>query len=303
MLPSAPLPALPTLFPLLWLLQGSSVLFPLCVLSAPPLPTVPLHADSSQPAGCDLTPWEFQEQLPSRIPRVFPEDMGPKSQPVPEPISLRSLFYSSSVHSSHLFLISSASIRSLSFLSFMVPIFQWSVVLIFPIFLKSSLVFTLSVVTLYFFAFFSEEGLPISPAILWNSAFSLVYLSLSPLLFLSLLFSAVCKASSENLCAFLHLFFFGMVLFAFFCTIFREGNGTPLQYSCLENPMDGGAWKAAVHGVAKSQTQLSDFPFTFHFHALEKEMATHSSVLAWRIPWAKEPGRLQSMGSRRVRHN
>ena len=58
----------------------------------------------------------------------------------------------------------------------------------------------------------------------------------------------------------------------------REGNGTPLQYSCLENPMDGGAWWAAVHGVAKSWTQLSDF--TFHFHALEKEMATHSSVLA-----------------------
>ena len=63
-----------------------------------------------------------------------------------------------------------------------------------------------------------------------------------------------------------------------------EGNGTPLQYSCLENPMDSGAWWAAVHGVAKSQTQLSDFTFTFHFHALEREMATHSSVLAWRIP-------------------
>ena len=59
-----------------------------------------------------------------------------------------------------------------------------------------------------------------------------------------------------------------------------EGNGTPLQYSCLENPMDGGAWWAAVHGVAKSQTGLSDFTLTFHFHALEKEMATHSSVLA-----------------------
>ena len=55
-----------------------------------------------------------------------------------------------------------------------------------------------------------------------------------------------------------------------------EGNGTPLQYSCLENPMDGGAWRAAVHGVAKSRTRLSDFTFTFHFHALEKEMATHS---------------------------
>ena len=70
----------------------------------------------------------------------------------------------------------------------------------------------------------------------------------------------------------------------------REGNGTPLQYSCLENPMDGGAWWAAVYGVAKSQTQLGDFTFTFHFHALEKEMATHSSVLAWEIPGTEEPG-------------
>ena len=83
----------------------------------------------------------------------------------------------------------------------------------------------------------------------------------------------------------------------------REGNGNPLQYSCLENPMDGGAWGAAVHGVAKSQARLSDFPFTFHFHALEKEMATHSSVLAWRIPGTAEPGGLPSMGSHRVRHN
>ena len=64
----------------------------------------------------------------------------------------------------------------------------------------------------------------------------------------------------------------------------REGDGTPLQYSCLENPMDGGAWWAAVHGVTKSWTRLSNFTFTFHFHALEKEMATHSSALAWRIP-------------------
>ena len=82
-----------------------------------------------------------------------------------------------------------------------------------------------------------------------------------------------------------------------------ESNGTPLQYCCLENPMDGGAWWAAVHGVAKSQTRLSDFPFTFHFHALEKEMATHSSVLAWRTPWTEKPGRLQSMGSHRVGHD
>ena len=79
-----------------------------------------------------------------------------------------------------------------------------------------------------------------------------------------------------------------------------EGNGIPLQYSCLENPMVGGAWWDAVHGVAKSRTWLSDFTFTFHFHALEKEMATHSSVLAWRIPGMGEPGGLPSMESHRV---
>ena len=82
-----------------------------------------------------------------------------------------------------------------------------------------------------------------------------------------------------------------------------EGNGTPLQYSCLENPMDGGAWWAVVHGVAKSRTWLSNFTFTFHFHALEKEMATHSSVLAWRIPGTGETGGLPSMGLHRVRHD
>ena len=77
----------------------------------------------------------------------------------------------------------------------------------------------------------------------------------------------------------------------------------PLQYSCLENVMDGEAWWAAVHGVAKSRTRLSDFTLTFHFHALEKEMATHSSVLAWRIPGTGEPGGLPSMGSHRVGHD
>ena len=80
-------------------------------------------------------------------------------------------------------------------------------------------------------------------------------------------------------------------------------NGTPLQYSCLENPMDEGAWWAAVHGVARSRTRLSDFTFTFHFHVLEKEMATHSSVLAWRIAGTGEPGRLLSVGSHRVGHD
>ena len=83
----------------------------------------------------------------------------------------------------------------------------------------------------------------------------------------------------------------------------REGNGTLLQYSCLENLMDGEDWCAAVHGVTKSWTRLSDFTFTFHFHVLEKEMATHSSVLAWRIPGTGEPGGLPSMGSHRVGHN
>ena len=82
-----------------------------------------------------------------------------------------------------------------------------------------------------------------------------------------------------------------------------EGNSYPLQYSCLENPMDGRAWWAAVHGVTQSRTRLSYFTFTFHFHALEKEMATHSSVLAWRIPGMGKPGGLPSMGSHRVGHD
>ena len=81
-----------------------------------------------------------------------------------------------------------------------------------------------------------------------------------------------------------------------------EGNGNPLQYSCLENPIDGGAWRAAVLGVTKSRTGLSNFTFTF-LHALEKEMATHSSVLAWRIPGTGEPGGLLSLGSHRVGHD
>ena len=92
-------------------------------------------------------------------------------------------------------------------------------------------------------------------------------------------------------------------VFILACPKIGEGNGTPLQYSCLEDPMDGGAWWAAVPGVLKSRTRLSDFTFTFHFHALEKEMATHCSTLAWRIPWTEEPDGLQSVGSQRVRHS
>ena len=84
---------------------------------------------------------------------------------------------------------------------------------------------------------------------------------------------------------------------------FGEGDGTLLQYSCLKNSIDGGAWWAAVHGFVKSRARLSDFPFTFRFHALEKEMATHSSVLAWTIPGTGEPGGLPSMGSHRVGHD
>ena len=87
----------------------------------------------------------------------------------------------------------------------------------------------------------------------------------------------------------------------YFASVWDDSNGTPLQYACLENPMDGGAWWAAVHGVAKSQTRLGDF--TFHFHALDKEMLTHSSVLAWRIPETGEPDGLPSMGLHRVGHD
>ena len=92
----------------------------------------------------------------------------------------------------------------------------------------------------------------------------------------------------------------------FFVHSMGEGNGTPLQYSCLANPMDGGAWWAAVHGVARSWTRLSDFTFTFHFHfslSCIGEMTTHPSVLAWRIPGTGKSGGLPSMGSHRVGHN
>jgi len=103
-----------------------------------------------------------------------------------------------------------------------------------------------------------------------------------------------------SLCLCLYFCFPNKIIYTIFL---GEGNGTPLQYSCLANPMDGGAWWAAVHGMTRSRTRLSDFTFVFHFHALENEMATHSSVLAWRIPGAGEPGGLPSMGSHRVRHN
>ena len=107
-----------------------------------------------------------------------------------------------------------------------------------------------------------------------------------------------------RLCLPCPIIIYSLVLkFCLLSTFGGEGNGTPLQYSCLEYPMDGGAWWAAVHGVMKSRTRLSDFTFTFHFHALQKEMATHSSVLARRIPGTGEPGGLPSMGSHKVGHD
>ena len=111
-----------------------------------------------------------------------------------------------------------------------------------------------------------------------------------------------CKWSVKVLLLLFYSQFPVLCLFISVSVCFGKGDGTPLQYSCLANPMDGGAWWAAVHGVSKSRTRLSDFTFTFHFHALEKEMATHSSVLAWRIPGTGETGGPPSLGSHRVRH-
>ena len=121
------------------------------------------------------------------------------------------------------------------------------------------------------------------------------------------------EASVRTLCGTTHWFKIGKgicqgyilssYLFNLYAEYIRKGNGTPLQYSCLENPMNGGTWWAAVHGVTKSQTRLSDFTFTFHFPASEKEMSTHSSILAWRIPGTEEPSGLPSVGLHRVGHN
>ena len=115
-----------------------------------------------------------------------------------------------------------------------------------------------------------------------------------------------CWWTNDRIFGNLLLLLTGLFMSEFFVTLWTiagEGNGTPLQYSCLENPMDGGAWWAVVHGVAKSRTRLSDFTFTFHFHALQKEMGPHSSVLALKIPGTVEPGGLPSMGSHRVGHD
>ena len=122
-------------------------------------------------------------------------------------------------------------------------------------------------------------------------------------LLISVSFVAECRLQSMGLVAPRHVGSFQIRDWTHVSCIDGEGNVNPLQYFCLENPMDGGAWWAAVHGVAKSRTRLSNFTFMFHLHALEKEMATHSSALAWRIPGTREPGGLPSMGSHRVGHD
>ena len=137
--------------------------------------------------------------------------------------------------------------------------------------------------------------------ILCNSVFIWVYLFLSPLPFTSL--QLFVKPPQTTLLPSCFSFPLGGFVCCLLYNIIREGNGTPLQCSCLGNPKDGGAWWAAVHGAARSRTRLSDFTFTFYFHALEKEMATHSSVLAWRIPGTEELGGLQSLGLHRVGHD
>ena len=117
------------------------------------------------------------------------------------------------------------------------------------------------------------------------------------------IYACVLMSSLVERASFLFIFSSTVTVFSGSSVIAGEGNGTPLQYSCLANPMDGGAWWAAVHEVTKSRTGLNDFTFTFHFPALEKAVATHSSVLAWRIPGTGEPGGLPSMGSHRVGHD
>ena len=126
--------------------------------------------------------------------------------------SWRSFLYSSSVYSCHLFLISSASIRSLPFLSFIEPIFAWNVPLVSLIFLKRSLVFRILLFSSVSLLWLLKKAFLSVLDILWNSVFKWVYLSFSPLLFTSRLFTAICKASADSHFAFLHLFFLGMVL-------------------------------------------------------------------------------------------
>ena len=132
------------------------------------------------------------------------------------------LFLYSSVYSCHLFLISSASVRSIPFLSFIEPIFAWNVLLVSLIFLKRSLVFPILLFSSISLHWSLRKAFLSLLAILWNSAFKWIYLSFSPLLFTSLLFTAICKASSDSHFAFLHFFSLGMVLLPVSCTMWQE---------------------------------------------------------------------------------
>ena len=151
--------------------------------------------------------------------------------------SWRSFLYSSSVYSCHLFIVSSASVRAIPFLSFIVPVFAWNIPLV-SNFLEEISTISHSVVFLYFFALIAEEGFLISPSILWNSTFRWVYRSFPPLPLASLLFSAICKASSDNHFACLHFFFLRMVLITASCrelwTSFYNSSGT---HSIRSNPL------------------------------------------------------------------
>ena len=152
--------------------------------------------------------------------------------------------------------------------------------------------------TMALFIFLLKYSCFIMCSFLLYSKVNQLYIYIYPLFWISFPFRSLESIEKSSLCYTVGSHQLPVLYIVVY--IYGEGNGTPLQYSCLENPMGGGAWQAAVHGVTKSRTQLSDFTFTFHFHALEKEMATHSSVLAWRIPGTGEPGRLPSMGSHRV---
>ena len=154
-------------------------------------------------------------------------------------VSLTSFLYSSSVYSCHLFLISSASVRSILFLSFIVPIFAWNASLVCLIFLKRSLVFLILLFSSISLHWSLRKAFLSLFAILWDSAFRWIYLSFSHLLLASLLFSAICKASSDNHFAFLHFFFLGMLLITASCvmsgTSFYSSSGT---LSIKSNPLN-----------------------------------------------------------------
>ena len=153
--------------------------------------------------------------------------------------SWKSLLYSSSVYCCHLFLISSASIRSIPFLSFIVLIFAWNVPVISLIFLKRSLVFPILLFSSVSLHWSLRKAFLSLLAILWNSAFRWVYLSFSPLPFTYLLFSAICKASSDNHFAFLHFFFLGMVLITAFCTMsWTSAHSSSGTVSIRSNPLN-----------------------------------------------------------------